>query len=57
MTSESGKQIITIHILSNISKSKGNQKMKFGQLKECNMWNLFLSYTKCDRETIPDPFL
>ena len=57
MTSESGKQIITIHILSNISKSKGNQKMKFGQLKECNMWNLFLSNTKCDRETIPDPFL
>ena len=57
MTSESGKQIIAIHILSNISKSKGNQKMKFGQLKECNMWNLFLSYTKCDRETIPDPFL
>ena len=26
---------ITIHILPNISQSKGNQKMKFGQLKEC----------------------
>ena len=27
MTSETGQQIITIHILPNISKSKGNQTM------------------------------
>ena len=33
MTPYTGKQIITIHILPNISKSKGNQTMKFGQLK------------------------
>ena len=32
--------------------------MKFGQLIECNMRNIFLekSYTKCDRETSPRPF-
>ena len=30
MTSQSGQQTITIHILPNISRSKGNQAMKFG---------------------------
>ena len=30
--SQAGKQIITIHILPNISGSKGNLGMKFGQL-------------------------
>ena len=32
--------------------------MKFGQLIECNMRNIFLekSYTKCGGETIPRPF-
>ena len=34
MTSQPGKQTITIQILSNISKSKNNQTMKFGQLIE-----------------------
>ena len=34
MTSQPGKQTITIHILGNISKSKNNQTMKFGQLIE-----------------------
>ena len=29
---QTGKQIITIHILTNISRSKGNHTMKFGQL-------------------------
>ena len=31
--------------------------MKFGQLIECNMRNIFLekSYTKCDGETSPRP--
>ena len=32
MTSQPGKQTIAIHILSNISRSKGNQVMRFGQL-------------------------
>ena len=33
--------------------------MKFGQLVECNMRNIFLekSYTKFSGEIIPDPFL
>ena len=32
--------------------------MKFGQLIECNMRNIFLekSYTKCGVETSPRPF-
>ena len=42
MTSQPGQQIIAIHILSNISRGKGNQTMKFGQLIEYNMRNLSL---------------
>ena len=42
MTSQPGKQAITIHTLPNISKSKGNQTMKFGQLIEYNNRNIFL---------------
>ena len=58
MTSLPGLQTIVIHVLSNISRSKGNQTMKFGQLIECNMRNIFLekSYTKCGGETSPRPF-
>ena len=58
MTSQPGLQIIVIHILPNISRSKDNKTMKFGQLIECNMRNIFLEklYTKCDRETSPRPF-
>ena len=32
MTSQTGQQKITIHILANISQNKSNQTMKFGQL-------------------------
>ena len=42
MTSQPGSQTITIHKLPNISRSKDNQKMKFGQLIEYNMRNIFL---------------
>ena len=44
--------------MSNISTSKDNEVMKFGQLIECNMRNIFLekSYLKCDGETNPSPF-
>ena len=47
-----------IHKLPNISRGEGNQTMKFGQLIECNMRNIFLekSYTKCGGETSPRPF-
>ena len=42
MASQPGKQTIGIHILPNISRSKGNQTMKFGLLIEYNMKNIFL---------------
>ena len=55
MTSQPDQQTIAMHILPNISRSKGNQAMKFGQLIEYNMANIFLekSYTKWAGETIP----
>ena len=58
MTSQPGWQTIAIHILTNISRSKGNQAMKFGQLTEYNLRNISIekSYTKCVGETIPRPF-
>ena len=51
-------ETIAIHILTNISRSKGNQTIKCDQLIEHNMRNIFLekSYTKCGGETIPRPF-
>ena len=54
MTSQSGYQTVLIHILTNIWRRKGNQTMKFGQLIEYNMSNIFLekSNTKCARDTI-----
>ena len=58
MTSQPGYQAIVIHIFPNISRSKGNQTMKFGELIECNMENIFLekSYNECGGETSPRPF-
>ena len=57
MMSQPGQQIIVIHLLLNISRSKDNQTIKFGQLIEYNMRNIFVekSYTKCAEETIPRP--
>ena len=42
MTSQPGSQTIAILILPDISQSKGNQAMKFGQLIEYNKRNIFL---------------
>ena len=42
MTSQPGSQIIAIHILPDISQSKSNQTIKFGQLMEYNKRNIFL---------------
>ena len=42
LTSQIGLQTIAIHILPNISQSKGKQTMKFGQLLEYNKRNNFL---------------
>ena len=54
MASSNGKQILTIHILPNISRTKGNQTMKFGQLIEINVKNIFLEklYIKYDGKII-----
>ena len=58
MSPQLGQQAITTQILPNISKSQGNQTMKFGHLIEYNMRNIFLerSYTKCGGEPSPRPF-
>ena len=58
MTLQLGKQTIAIRLLPNISRIKGNQTMKFGQLIVYDMRNTFLekSYAKCGGETIPRPF-
>ena len=55
MASQPGYQTILIHILPNILRSKGNQAVKFGQLMECNIRNIFLekSYTKYSVGTSP----
>ena len=46
-----------MQILPKISRSKGNQAIKFGQLMEYNTKNVFIekSYTECAGEVIPRP--
>ena len=53
MTSQPGKQTIAIDMLPNISRSKGNQSMKLGQLIKYNKCDNFLQklYRKRGRET------
>ena len=57
MTLQSSQKTIAIYILTNISRSKGNQTMKFDQLIKYNMRKIFIekSYTKCAEEIIPRP--
>ena len=57
MTPKPGLQTVAIHILSNISQSKGSQTMKFGQLIEHNKRNIFLQRLseKWGRETTSRP--
>ena len=45
-------------LLSNISRGKANQTIKFGQIIEYNKRNIFLDklYTKFTGEAIPRPF-
>ena len=59
MTFQPGKQTIWIHILPNISKSKDNQTMKFRQLIEHIIRNIFIekSCTKMVNKQFPDSFL
>ena len=55
--SQPGKQTIAIHVLLYISRSKDNQTVKFDQLIEYDMRNIFLEklYPKCGGETSPKP--
>ena len=56
--SHPGQQTIAIHILFNISRSKGNQPMKFGQLIEYNTIILLRNHTKKLMEIFfPDHYL
>ena len=59
ITSQPSYQTIVIHILLNISRSKGNQTLKFGQLIEYNMKNMFIekSYNHVVQELVTDPYL
>ena len=58
MASQPDKQTIVIHVLPNILRNKDNQAMKFGQLREYNMKNIFLEKpnTKFGGETSPRTF-
>ena len=49
MNLKSEKQTVAIHILSNISKRKGNQTTKFGQLIQYNVGVFFIK-NHADRE-------
>ena len=58
MAPQPGQQAIVIHILPNISRSKGNHAMKLSQLIEYNMRKIFLKkpYTEWGGETSARPF-
>ena len=57
MTSQPGKKTIAMHILTNISRNKGNQAMEFGHLIQYNMRNMFLkNHTQnVMKKLFPDP--
>ena len=59
MSSRPGKQTIAIHTLPNISRIKSNQTMKFDQLIEYDIRNIFLkNHTQNVVEKLfPGPFL
>ena len=58
MASKTGKQIITIRRFSNISRSKSNQAIKFGQLIEYNRGKFFFKkiMQKMKQTLVPDLF-
>ena len=58
MASKPWKHKIAIHTLSNISRSKDNQTIKFRQLIEYIIRKIFLqkSYSKSGEETITTPY-
>ena len=58
MTSQTGKQTIAIHILTDIWKTKDNQTTKFDPLIECEKIFFFKNHTENETgRLIPDFFL
>ena len=59
VTSQPGKETFAMHILPSISKSKGNQTMKFGQLINITWGTFFFKkHTQIVLEILfPGPFL
>ena len=59
MMSSTGTLLVTKYILSNNSRSKGNQTMEFGQSIKHKITNSFLKkpYTKFGGKTSSRPFL
>ena len=59
MTLKTGQKIIKIPLLPNISRSIGNQVLKFGHLIKCNVRNIFLqkSCRKSGWRLVPDIFV
>ena len=59
MPSQPGKQITAVHTLPNVSRSEGNQTLKFHQLIEYGMTNVFLEklFKNVIEKLFSDPFL
>ena len=59
MISQTGQEIITIDVMPNISRNKGNQTMKFGQFIEYNIIYVFLekSYIRLGGKVVAEPFI
>ena len=62
MTSQTGQPIITIRILPNVSRNKGYQAMKFGQLIEYSIINIFFEklyvvVQNVVEKLVPEPFI
>ena len=56
-TAQTERQIITINISLNISRNKGHQTIKFGQLIECNIFFLKNHTQNAMEKLVPDPFI
>ena len=66
MTSQTGRQIIAVDILPYVSRGKGSQTMKFGQLALIPLWlieyNREMCFLKIQTQNVveklvPDPFI
>ena len=60
MTSQTGYQIVLIHILPNVSRSKGKQTIKMGLLIEYIMRNVFFFKNHAQnvmKKIVPDSFI